>query len=181
MKYLKAIVVLLLVLAAGICIGVVGTRYVIKRDIRRLVLQPELVRLRLERELTREVDLNPNQQAQLDAILVKFQQDIANARKDRTIRVRPLFVEANRRIHEILTPDQQEKYERYIAENGFFSFGGAQIQSQGQNLPRLQKLKKLREIQLRNQTPAQPASPAQPTSPPPVPASEPTPAGPSSE
>jgi hypothetical protein len=173
MKYLKVIVVLLLVFAAGISIGVVATRYVIKRDIRKAVLQPELVRLRIERELTRELSLTPAQQAQLDAILVKLQQDIAKARKERMPRIRPFFTTAQRSINDMLTPDQLEKFERYQAENGVFSFGAAQ--GQGQNFPRLQKLKKLRENMQQNQSqpPASTPAPAQPApAPQPPPSSE---------
>jgi len=167
MKYLKVIIVLLLVFAAGISIGVVGTRYVIKRDIRKAILQPELVRLRVERELTRELSLTPVQQTQLDAILIKLQQDIAKARKERTPRIRPIFAEAQRRINDMLTPEQLEKFERYQAENGVFSFGAAQ----GQNYPRLQKLRKLRESMQQNQ-PKSPASAPSSSQPQPEPSSE---------
>lgn len=171
MKYLKAIIVLLLVLAAGISIGVVATRYVIKRDIRKAVLQPELVRLRILRELTRELSLTSPQQTQLEQILINLQQNITKARKERNFRIRPIFAEAQRQIHEMLTPEQQEKFERYQAEYGVFSFGTAQGQGSGQNFPRLQKLRKLRE-NLQNQPPP-PASPsAQP--PPAAPTSEPS-------
>ncbi|MFT3783985.1 MAG: hypothetical protein QM790_18390 [Nibricoccus sp.] len=159
MKYLKAIIVLLLVFSAGISVGVVATRTIIKRDIRRAVLQPELVRLRVERELTRELTLSPEQQTKLDGILVKFQQDIAKARKEKNFRIRPFFADATRQINEMLTPEQLEKFERYQAENGVFSFGSAQ----GQNYPRLQKLRKLRDnMQRQNSSPA--PSPSAPSS-----------------
>jgi len=177
MKYLKVIIVLLLVFAAGISIGVVATRYVIKRDIRKAVLQPELVRLRIERELTRELSFTPAQQTQLDSILVKLQQDITKARKDRLPRIRPIFTEAQRHINDLLTPEQLEKFERYQAENGVFSFGAAQGQGQGQNFPRLQKLKKFRENMQNNNQPPSSAPPSQPA--PPSPAAQPSP--PSSE
>lgn len=174
MKYLKATIVLLLVFAAGISVGSVVTRYVIKRDIRKAILNPEIVRLRVARELTRELELNPGQQVQLEHILVQLQQDIAKARKERNLRIRPLFAHAQRRIHEMLTPEQQEKFERYQAENGFFSLGNAQGQGQnpGQNLQRLQKLRKLREsMQNNNQSPP----PSSSASPAPEPASAPPP------
>jgi hypothetical protein len=167
MKYLKPIILLLLVFVAGISIGVVGTRYVIKRDIRQAITRPELVRLRIERELTRELSLAPEQQTKLDQILLNLQQDIAKARKERMPRIRPIFIEAQRRVNEMLTPDQQEKFERYQAEYGFFSLGGqGQGQGQGQNFPRLQKLKKLREG-LQNNQPPSPAPTGPPAQPPP--------------
>jgi len=160
MKYFKPIIVLFLVFTAGISIGVVGTRYVVKRNIRQAITRPELVRLRVEHELTRELSLTPEQQTKLDGILTGLQQDIAKARKERMPRIRPIFAEAQSRINEILTPDQLEKFERYQTEYGFFSLGG-QGQGQGQNFPRLQKLKKLREGLQNNQpSPAAATPPA---------------------
>lgn len=153
MKYLKPIVLLLLVFIAGISIGVVGTRYVIRRDIRQAIRKPEFVRLRIERELTRELALDAIQRAKLDEILVNLQQEIAKARAERQPRIRPLLSDTQRRLNEILTPEQQLKFEKYQAEYGLFSLGG-----QGQNFPRLQKLRKLRE---ENRTsPPQPPPPA---------------------
>ena len=172
MKYLKPIIVLVLVFIAGISVGVVATRYVIKRDIRRAITQPEMVRLRIERELTRELSLDATQQLKLDEILATMQQEIAKARKERQPRLRPIFADAQRHIHEMLTPDQQEKFDRYQAEYGVFSFGG---QGQGQNFPRLQKLKKFREG---NQSSPPPAT-QQPAQTPP--ATQPQPPPPSSE
>jgi hypothetical protein len=169
MKYLKPIIVILLGFIAGISVGVVVTRYVIKRDIRRAIVQPEMVRLRLERELTRELYLNAAQQLKLDEILLTMQQEIAAARKERQPRLRPILANAQKRLSEILTPEQQEKFEKYQAEYGVFSFGG-----QGQNFPRLQKLKKLREGNQSSPPPAPP--PAQTT-----PATQPQSPQPSSE
>ncbi len=142
MKNLKAILLLLLVFIAGITVGSVATRYFIKRDIRRAVVRPELVRLRIERELTRELDLTPAQQTRLGNILVTLQQDIARARKERNHRIRPIFQQAQNSIHEMLNQTQQEKFERYLAEYGIFSLGNRP--DAGQHFPRLQKLKEMR-------------------------------------
>jgi hypothetical protein len=172
MKYLKPIIVLVLVFIAGISVGVVATRTIIKRDIRRAIVQPEMVRLRIERELTRELSLNAAQQIKLDEILLTMQQEIATARKERQPHLRPILANAQKRLSEILTPEQQEKFEKYQAEYGVFSFGG---QGQGQNFPRLQKLKKLREGNQSIPTPA-PQTPAQTP-----PATQPQPPPPSSE
>jgi hypothetical protein len=164
MKYLKPIIVLVLVFIAGISVGVVVTRTIIKRDIRRAIVQPELVRLRIERELTRELVLNAAQQRKLDEILITMQQEIAKARKEGQPRLRPILAGAQQRLNEILTPEQQEKFEKYQAEYGVFSFGG-----QGQNFPRLQKLKKLRDANQSSPPPTpQPAQPAPVTQPPPA-------------
>jgi len=140
MKYLKPIVLLLLVFLAGISVGVVGTRYEIRRSIRQAVRQPELVRLRIERDLTRELALDPTQQAKLDEILVNTQQQVATARQERQPRFRAILAETQKRISEILTPEQRQKFEKIQAEYGLFSPRG-----QGSIFPRLQKLRNRQE------------------------------------
>jgi anti-sigma factor ChrR (cupin superfamily) len=136
MKYLKPILLILLVFAAGISVGVVSTRYVIRRSIQQAVRRPELVRLRIEQSLTRELDLNPEQQGKLDEILVAMQQDIAMARKEHLPRFRLILVDTQKRIAEILTPEQREKFEKLQADYGLFTPG-----AQGQGLQRLQRLR----------------------------------------
>ena len=140
MKYLKPIVLLLLVFLAGISVGVVGTRYEIRRSIRQAVRQPELVRLQIERDLTRELALDPTQQAKLDEILVNTQQQVATARQERQPRFRAILAETQKRISEILTPEQRQKFEKIQAEYGLFSPRG-----QGSIFPRLQKLRNRQE------------------------------------
>jgi len=140
MKYLKPIILLLLVFSAGICVGVVSTRVVIRRSIRQAVRQPELVRLRIERDLTRELDLDPAQQAKLDEILVSTQQQIATARAERQPRFRAIFADTQKRISDLLTPEQRTKFEKIQADYGLSLPG-----SQGTLFPRLQKLKNRRD------------------------------------
>jgi hypothetical protein len=140
MKYLKPILVLLLVFGAGISVGVVTTRYIVKRNIRQAIRQPELVRLRIERELTRELSLDAPQQLKLDDIVITMQHEVATARAEHQPRYRAILLETQKRINEMLTPEQQQKFEKYQAEYGVLPFGG-----QGQNLQRLQRLKNLRE------------------------------------
>lgn len=139
MKYLKPIVVLLLIFIAGIAVGVVGTRYVVKRNIREAVRQPEKVRLRIKRELARELSLDAAQQTKLDGVLINLQQEIAKVRTERQPNFRPILADTQRGITELLTPEQQLKFEKYVAEYGLFSLGN------GQSFPRNQKPKKPRE------------------------------------
>jgi exonuclease VII small subunit len=147
MKYLKPIIVLILVFIAGICVGAVGTRFAIKRYIQQAVRKPELVRLRIERDLTRELSLDAAQQTKLEEILIDFQRGVAKARAEHQPRVRPLLAEARQRINDILTPEQQKKFEQLQAEYGVFSFGTA-----NPTFPRLQRLRELRE-QNKNSSP----------------------------
>lgn len=136
MKYLKPIILVLLVFAAGVSVGVVGTRYEIRRSIRQAVRHPELVRLRIERSLTRELALTPDQQGKLDEILVSMQQDIAIARQERLPRFRLILADTQKRISDILTPEQREKFDKLQTEYGLFTPG-----AQGPGLQRLQRLR----------------------------------------
>lgn len=140
MKYLKPIAVLFLVFAAGICVGVVGSRIAFRHRIQQALRKPELVRLRIERDLVRELSLDPTQQAKLDEILVDFQNSVAKARAERQPRIRELFWDAQKRINDLLTPEQQQKFQKMQAEYGLLSFGTA-----NQTFPRLQRLKNLRD------------------------------------
>ena len=140
MKYLKPIILLLLVFSAGICVGVVSTRVVIRRSIRQAVRQPELVRLRIERDLTRELDLDPSQQVKLDEILISTQQQVATAKQEHQPRFRAILTDTQKRISDILTPEQREKFEKIQAEYGLFMPGG-----QSPLFPRLQRLKNRRD------------------------------------
>jgi len=135
MKYLKPIILILLVFAAGICVGIVTTRYTIRRSIQQAVRRPELVRLRIERDLTRELDLTPDQQGKLEDILVTMQREIATARQERQFRFRAIIADAQRRISDILTPEQRVKFEKIQAEYGLAP--GAQ----GPGLQRFQRLR----------------------------------------
>jgi len=140
MKYFKPIIVLLLVFAAGLCVGVVSTRVMIRRSIRQAVRQPELVRLRIERDLTRELDLDPAQQTKLDEILASTQQQVATARQEHPPRFRAIFADTQKRISEILTAEQRVKFEKIQAEYGLSLPSG-----QGTLFPRLQKLRNRRD------------------------------------
>ncbi len=141
MKYLKPIILLVLVFAAGIAVGVVYTRYETRRTIRQAIRQPEMLRQRIVRDLTRQLDLDPAQQSKLNEILIAFQQQIATARKERPPHFRPIFADTQKRISEILTPEQRLKFERIQAELGFLSLGGGK----GPAFPLLQRLKNRRE------------------------------------
>lgn len=153
MKYLKPLILLVLVFAAGIAVGIVYTRYETRRTIRQAVRQPEMLRLRIVNDLTRQLGLDPTQQSKLDEILISFQQQIATAKKERPPRLRPIFAENQKRIAEILTPEQRLKFEKIQSEFGFLS----PANNKGSAFPLLQKLRNRREELQQQQTPPPPA------------------------
>jgi len=153
MKYLKPIILLVLVFAAGIAVGVVATRFSIRNSIKQAVQQPTMVRFRIVRDLSRQLDLDVSQQTKLDEILISTQQQIATARKERFPRYRLIFADTQKRVSEMLTPEQRVKFEKIQSEYGLLSPGG----SKGSAFPLLQKLRNRRE----EAAPPTPATPVQ--------------------
>ena len=74
MKRLKLILLFALVFAAGIFVGVVGTRVAVRHFFRLAVNDPDFLRLRAERELTRKLKLDAAQQATVHQALLGVQE-----------------------------------------------------------------------------------------------------------
>jgi uncharacterized membrane-anchored protein YhcB (DUF1043 family) len=68
MKTLKLILLPSLVFLAGVVIGVVGTRAVVRRVVQQTLLHPEKVQADIERRMTRQLRLDNSQQAKLHEI-----------------------------------------------------------------------------------------------------------------
>ena len=82
MKQWKSILLLLLVFFAGLAVGVVGTRAIVRRAVQQAVIHPEKAQLLMERNLTRRLQLDHEQQAQLHAILTATRGQLGAVRKE---------------------------------------------------------------------------------------------------
>jgi len=71
---------------------------------------PERSRQFVLRHLTRELDLRPEQQRQVEAILGETGQEFARLRQDVGPRVREIRGRSRDKIRAILSPDQQTKF-----------------------------------------------------------------------
>ncbi len=103
MKKLKPLLALALVFVAGMVVGVVGTRVVIRGFIRRAILHPELVRERIERDLVRRLKLDATQEMKVHEVLADSQKQL----RDLRLEFQPQFIvimsNSQERIAAVLT------------------------------------------------------------------------------
>jgi Spy/CpxP family protein refolding chaperone len=77
---------------------------------------PERIRQFVLKRLTRELDLRPEQQQQVEAILRETGQEFARLREDVGPRVREIRGRSREKIQAILSPEQQAKFEALVKE-----------------------------------------------------------------
>mgnify|MGYP006908257403 FL=1 len=114
MKKFKPWLVLLLVFFTGVGVGVFGTRLAVRKMVREAAANPDLMRERIEKQLTHELDLTPEQQRQISETLVASQERIRLLRSEFHPRFLEIFDEAEAQIGEALTPEQREKFREYL-------------------------------------------------------------------
>jgi hypothetical protein len=117
MKTFKIILLLALVFFAGAVVGVVGTRAVVRRAVSRAFLHPEEVQMFMERNLTRRLRLDNDQQAKLHQILSDTHGQLKDLRQQYRPQLVEIFSNANEQINLMLTPEQQARFERLKSEN----------------------------------------------------------------
>jgi hypothetical protein len=108
---------LALVFFAGLAVGVVGTRLVVRRAVQMAMVHPERVQFFLERSLTRRLRLDNEQQVKLHAILTETRQQMADLRKEVQPQAAQVMHETDQKIAGMLTPEQQERYEKFKDRN----------------------------------------------------------------
>lgn len=117
MKRSKVWLVLVLVFLAGFAGGILATRLAVRHFVREAISHPELIRNKIERELDRTVRLTPDQRTQVHAILVDSQQQLQAVRREFQPQFSSVIRETRARISKVLTPEQQERFEKFQAEN----------------------------------------------------------------
>jgi hypothetical protein len=124
MKNLKVWLLLALVFIAGGVGGVVTTRVVTRRVMARMIQDPALFRLRIERDLDRQLRLNPQQRQQMRDILRSSHERIRDVRQHVQPQIAGIMQDTRKNIADILTPDQQKRFDRLLEENRqFLPFG----------------------------------------------------------
>ena len=116
-KNWKAWLGLVLVFFAGIVAGVVGTRVVTRRVIQAVIQHPDLVRERIEHDLVRRLKLTPDQQAKVHITLTETQRELGDLRTEFQPRFVVIMTNAQSRISDVLTPEQQKKFEKIKEDN----------------------------------------------------------------
>lgn len=115
MKHWKSIVLLALVFLAGAAVGVVGTRSAVRRAVKQAIAQPENVQSLLERNLTRKLRLDPDQEAKLHGVLTEARGRLRDLRQAWQPQAAVVFRGADTKILALLTPAQQTRYEQLKA------------------------------------------------------------------
>ena len=117
MKTLRLLLLVALVFLAGVAAGVVGTRVVVRQQVREAIVHPERVQAFIERGLTRQLRLDNEQQVKLRQILLDAHGQLRDLRQQ----YRPQLVEiasnANQQIIAMLTPEQQARFEELKRKN----------------------------------------------------------------
>jgi Spy/CpxP family protein refolding chaperone len=117
MKLFKSLLLLALVFFSGIVVGVVGTRTVVRHAVREAILHPEKMQTVMERNLTRKLRLNNEQQVKLHQILTDAHAQLKDLRREYQPQFFEVVTNAGRQINAILTPEQQARFEKLQAEN----------------------------------------------------------------
>ncbi|HEY4953084.1 MAG TPA: hypothetical protein VII71_06830 [Verrucomicrobiae bacterium] len=117
MKVFKSLLLLALVFFAGIVIGVVGTRVVVRHAVQQAVLHPERVQAVIERNLARRLRLDGGQQAKLHEILSEAHGQLKDLRREYQPQVTVVVSHTEQQIDAILTPGQQARFEKLKEEN----------------------------------------------------------------
>ncbi|MDB6065375.1 MAG: hypothetical protein JWR26_1583 [Pedosphaera sp.] len=120
MNKLKPVLAVLVVFAAGLVFGVVGTRVVMRRTIQAMVNHPEAVRERVELELVRKLRLAPDQRRKVHQIMVDTQLQLRELRRDAQPRFMLIVSNSQSQIASVLTPEQRERFEKLREGNRRF-------------------------------------------------------------
>jgi len=116
MKNWKSILLLLLVFIAGVAVGVVGTRVVVRRVVQQALAHPERVQFLLERNLTRKLRLDTDQQMQVHAILTDARGQLRDLRQEFQPRTGAVLRATNGKISALLTPEQLARFDQLKAD-----------------------------------------------------------------
>ncbi len=117
MKNWKSILLLLLVFFAGLAVGVVGTRIAVRRVVQQAINHPERVQSLMERNLTRRLRLDNDQQVKLHAIWTDARGQMAGLRKEFQPQAAEVLRGADQKIAGLLTPEQQARYDKFKDRN----------------------------------------------------------------
>jgi hypothetical protein len=117
MKIWKAILVLTLVFIAGIAVGVLGTRVVVRSYLQAAIAHPERIQVVIERNLTRKLRLDGEQRAELADILTDTRGELHTLRVQYQPQAAEILRKADARIAKLLTPEQLARYEELKKQN----------------------------------------------------------------
>lgn len=119
----KIILATVVIFGAGVVTGgllvnhVERTRPVIHRPPRQpqaFTPRPEILKTNFVRRLDRAVHLTPVQRGRIEKIIAEGQKRNRELWKKVAPEFRPVILEVRRRIHQVLTPEQQKRFEQLL-------------------------------------------------------------------
>ena len=112
MKHWKSIALLALVFVTGIVAGVAGTRAMARQAVTQASAHPEWVQMALERNLSRRLHLDADQEAQLHDVMTDARGQVLSLRQEYRPRMQTIYQETDAKIETFLRPGQRERYEK---------------------------------------------------------------------
>ncbi len=117
MKLFKSLLLLALMFVAGLVVGVVGARAVVRHVVREAVLHPDRAQLLMERSFTRQLRLDNGQQVKLHQVLTDAHAELKGLRAQYQPQFFEVVSNAGGQINALLTPEQQARFEKLKSEN----------------------------------------------------------------
>jgi len=117
MKTAKVWLIVALVFLAGVAVGVVSTRAVVRRMVTMVVNDPDRLRSIIAKRVQRQLKLDAEQRIKVDQILEHTQNDLRSLRMDFAPRFHSIMSNAQAEISEVLTPEQRKRFEKFREEN----------------------------------------------------------------
>jgi Spy/CpxP family protein refolding chaperone len=120
MNRFKPLLALILVFVAGVIVGTIGTRMVVRRVVREALIHPEKVRERVEKDMFRRLKLDAEQQRRIDVIMMDTQNRLRELRRQNQPQFFAIMSNAQAQISTNLTPEQRKAFDKYREENRRF-------------------------------------------------------------
>jgi len=120
MKTFKLLLLVGLVFLAGVVAGVVGTRIAIRHWMRLAIDRPQMVQRLIERRLDRQLRLDANQRTRVHQILTDTRGQLKGLRQEYRPQVVLIVSNADVEISTLLTPAQQQRFEKMKQNNREF-------------------------------------------------------------
>jgi hypothetical protein len=118
MKRSTALLAVISLFLVGALVGVLGTHLFYLRHLREPGWLVKTGSRLLAADLRRQLDLTPEQQRQLDSILLDTQKDVRAVRREMMPRMLAVLDRSQSRIEGILTPEQRETFRRLRERRG---------------------------------------------------------------
>ena len=124
MKTFKVIGLIALVFVAGFAGGVVATKVFVRQMVAESAAHPERTRTHVEQNtemnLNRKLRLDQQQREQVRQILKDSQARLRVVREDFQPKFNAIVLETRTNIAVLLKPEQQERFEEFLADNRQF-------------------------------------------------------------